>query len=118
MKRLKELRKEKKITQQEVADFLNIARVHYTNIENGKRGTGFETVVKLAQYFDVTTDYLLGNSDDPTPPNNDLIIPDILKDAKVAFYRGEFDELTQSEVDKLAEFAEFLKSKRDEDNKK
>lgn len=69
MKVLKELRIKKGITQQEVSDYLGLTRAAYTNIENGKRETDFSTLVKLAFIFDVSTDYLLGNSDDPTPPN-------------------------------------------------
>ena len=44
----------------------------------------------------------------------DLIIPDELKNVRVAFHRGEFDDLTQDEVDKLAEFAKFIKTQRDD----
>ena len=65
--RLKELRKERGKTQQEIADMLNISRVQYTNIENGIRETSFGTLKKLAGYFSVTCDYLLSLSDIPNP---------------------------------------------------
>lgn len=68
MLRLKELRKKKRFTQQEVADKLNIARASYTNIENGRRDPDTKTLVKLANYFGVTVDYLLGLTDTPLSP--------------------------------------------------
>ena len=65
MLRLKQLRQERGITQKEVADMLNLTRVAYTNIENGKRETSFASLIKLANFFMVTTDYLLGRTDIP-----------------------------------------------------
>lgn len=67
MLRLKELRKKRNATQQEVADMLNITRAAYSNIENGKRDPDTETIVRLAQFFNVSTDYLLGLTDNPAP---------------------------------------------------
>lgn len=59
MTRLKELRKAKNLTQAEVADFLGITRAAYTNIENGKREPDNSTLVRLSEYFNTSTDYLL-----------------------------------------------------------
>lgn len=59
--RLKELRKLKKATQDDVAKYLGISRPAYTAYEAGKREPDDETKIKLANYFGVSTDYLLGN---------------------------------------------------------
>ena len=69
--RLKELRKQRGVTQQEIANALNLTRGAYTNIENGSRETNFKVLSKLADYFNVTTDYLLGKSNVPNPFNNE-----------------------------------------------
>ncbi|HIY57283.1 MAG TPA: helix-turn-helix transcriptional regulator [Candidatus Tetragenococcus pullicola] len=61
--RIKELRKEKKYTQQEVADKLGITRPAYTAYETGKRKPDFDTLKVLASLFEVSTDYLLGKID-------------------------------------------------------
>ena len=61
--RLRELRKEKGITQQEMANFLKIKHRSYQNYEGGDRRPDYEGLVALADYFGVTTDYLLGRSD-------------------------------------------------------
>ncbi|MGM8212593.1 helix-turn-helix domain-containing protein [Virgibacillus sp. W0430] len=64
-KRLKKLRKDKKLTQQDMADYLGVSRQGYAKYENGQSESDHETVKKLATFFDVTTDYLLGHSDQP-----------------------------------------------------
>ena len=57
--RLKELRKEKGLTQQKVADSLNISQPNYRRWESGERSPSGETLIMLADYFNVSTDYLL-----------------------------------------------------------
>ncbi len=61
--RLKEIRKERNFTQKNVADHLGIAERAYQNYEYGKREPNLETLIKLANYFDVTLDFLSGRSD-------------------------------------------------------
>lgn len=63
--RLKESRKRKRLTQKEVAEYLQIAPHSYQNYEIGERRPSFECLVAIADYFDVTTDYLLGRTDAP-----------------------------------------------------
>ncbi|MCX7746594.1 MAG: helix-turn-helix domain-containing protein [Clostridia bacterium] len=58
--KLKELRKEKKITQKDVYDFLKIDQTTYSKYENNKNEPDLDTVKKLADFFNVSTDYLLG----------------------------------------------------------
>ncbi|OXS69873.1 helix-turn-helix domain-containing protein [Priestia filamentosa] len=57
--RLTSLRKKRNVTQQRVADFLGITRPAYTAYEQGKRQPDYETLQKIAKYFDVSIDYLL-----------------------------------------------------------
>lgn len=66
MLRLKELRERTQYTQKDVADFISITRAAYTNIENGKREPDFETLCKLAEFYNTTTDYILERSDNPS----------------------------------------------------
>ena len=58
--RLKPLRKEKKKTQVEMAELLGISDRHYQKIEYGQINIPATTLIALADYFRVTTDYLLG----------------------------------------------------------
>ena len=59
--KLKILRKKKGLTQQEVAELLNVERVAYTKWENGKNKPNYEKLSMLACIFDVSLDYLLGD---------------------------------------------------------
>ncbi len=68
IKRLRDLREDGDLTQQTVADILNMHRSVYRRYESGQRETPAWVVVKLADYYHVSTDYLLGRTDDPTPP--------------------------------------------------
>lgn len=61
------LRKAKKVSQSEVANFINLTVAAYQNYENGRREAGYETIVKLADFYGVTTDYLLGREPLPDP---------------------------------------------------
>ena len=61
--RLKELRTEKGMTQKELADALGINSVTYLHYEKSQREPPLSLLVEMAEYFDVTTDYLLGKTD-------------------------------------------------------
>lgn len=61
--RLKELRKEKGITQKKMAEFIGCTETHYQQIEYGNINIPSLMLVKLADFFEVTTDYMLGRSD-------------------------------------------------------
>lgn len=62
--RLKELRKEKKLLQKDMADMLGLTDRHYQRMEYGKVNVPSLTLCFLADYFGVTTDYLLGRTDE------------------------------------------------------
>ena len=61
--RLRELRKEKKLKQRELAALLGVTEVHYRRVEAGKINIPTLTLCTLADYYGVTTDYLLGRSE-------------------------------------------------------
>jgi len=63
--RLKDLRKSKGISQEQVAHDLGLSLRGYQNYEYGQREPNIEMILKLAEYYNVTTDYLLEK--DPTP---------------------------------------------------
>lgn len=62
-KRLKELRKEKKETQTQVAQAIGVAMRHYQRIEADDGLPGLEIFVALADHFGVSLDYLAGRSE-------------------------------------------------------
>lgn len=58
--RIKLLRKEKKLTQQNLADFLEVRRSTYGEYERGKIMPPYDKIQRLADYFNVSVDYLMG----------------------------------------------------------
>lgn len=61
--RLKFLRSRKGITQQELADAVGVSRTAIAGYERLNKQPSFDLLIKMAEYFKVTTDYLLGKSD-------------------------------------------------------
>lgn len=59
-KRLKELRTERKLTQQQLASQIGLATSAISSYESGNRYPSYEVLIKYSKIFHVTTDYLLG----------------------------------------------------------
>lgn len=64
--RVYEMRKKLGLKQSELGERVGLTHKAISTIESGKRGTSFEKLVELAYVFQVSTDYLLGITDDPT----------------------------------------------------
>lgn len=65
MKRLKELRKAKKISQLKLALDLNMNQNSISRYETGEHQADYKTLIAFADYFDVSVDYLLERTDNP-----------------------------------------------------
>lgn len=63
--RLRRLRQERKLTQAELGKIINVSKVSISGYETGERIPDTDNLKRLADYFGVTTDYLLGRSNDP-----------------------------------------------------
>ncbi|MBO5373963.1 MAG: helix-turn-helix transcriptional regulator [Clostridia bacterium] len=63
--RLKELRKSKGISQQRLAIELNTTQNTISRYETGERQADYSMLIAIANYFDVSIDYLLGRTDNP-----------------------------------------------------
>lgn len=61
--RLKELRQEKSLSQTQLAEALRVSQRSISSWETGFRQPDFATLEKIAKYFDVSADYLLGLAD-------------------------------------------------------
>ena len=64
-KRIKQLREGRKITQLDLANKVGVSHVSISGYENGNRVPDFENLMKLANFFGVTTDFLLGRTNLP-----------------------------------------------------
>lgn len=63
-KNIRNLREDNDKTQQEIADYLNIKQTTYSKYELGKINIPIEVFIKLADYYDVSLDYLVDRSKD------------------------------------------------------
>ena len=63
--RLRELRKNKKMSQVRLAIELNMTQNSISRYETGERQADYATLIKFADYFDVSVDYLLERTDNP-----------------------------------------------------
>jgi len=61
--RIRELREEKELTQKQLGKEMGVALNTISNWERGTREPDIATIIKLAEFFEVTTDYLLGVTD-------------------------------------------------------
>ena len=58
--RLRDLREDHDLSQQEVADFLGMKQPQYSRYERGLRDLPTDVLIRLAQFYGTTTDYILG----------------------------------------------------------
>ena len=62
---IRALREDRDLSQQQIAKYLQISRGSYTNYEIGARGIPTEVLIKLADYYNVSIDYLVGRTKNP-----------------------------------------------------
>ena len=63
--RLRDLREDMDLTQDQLVEILKMHKTTYTNYEQGKREPPFELIIKLAKFYNVSTDYIAGLTDNP-----------------------------------------------------
>lgn len=68
-RRIADLRIDKDYTQKEIASILNVHPEVYRRYEKGIREIPIWALIKLAEYYQTSTDYILGLTDDPTRPH-------------------------------------------------
>ena len=116
MNRLKLLREERGLFQKDIATLLSVSIPAVNQYESGKRDMSTETVVKLAEYFGVSTDYLLGKSDIRNPEKAQ---EDPLGLAKIGFSMKDYNPPTDKQREQLAELIKVvLKDNKKEDKEK
>lgn len=102
MNRLRFLRSEKGESLEKIAKYLNVTVQTISNYETEKRDMTPNTILKLAEYFNVSTDYLLGKSDvrNPEQIDSDKI--------NIGLSKKDYDLPTKEQQDKIEEFARFV----------
>lgn len=115
--RLKELRKENNMTQSDLGKILGVGKTTISMYENGNSTPNDEIKLKIAEYFNISLDYLLGKSDIKNYTNLDTPINKINKLVKqnkintlAAHFEGE--EFTEDDLEDIENFIRYVISKK------
>lgn len=65
--RIRDLREDRDLTQQDLADYLRCTQVSYSHYERGARDIPTDVLCRLADFYQTSTDYLLGRTDERKP---------------------------------------------------
>lgn len=100
--RIRQLRIEKELTQTQLSDIFHIAKSTLSQYENNIRTPNDDIKIKLANYFNVSLDYLLGKTNIKNYES---------KETTVALHTDDYDELPQEAKDEINNFIEYVKQK-------
>lgn len=112
MNRIKQLRIENELLQSDLAQMLNVGQGTISNWENGRTEPDQDSLKTIAQHFDVSIDYILGNSDikkEPTPKKWDSLT-DVQK--TVIAQMSKLPEAQQEEVLRQVEYQLWLQERK------
>lgn len=117
--KIKQLRENREITQKEISNALDINVSVYNKIELGIRPLREEELTAIADFFNVSIDYLTGRTNNPTTPSNNL------KEAGqniISHFRLNTNDLSSDDIEELEkeliDFQEFLIKRAKERKKK
>lgn len=104
-KRLKTLREKKDMLQKDLAEILDVSSGAIGMYENGKRTPDYEILKKIADYFEVSVDYLLGRTDIKTSTNIET----------KAYHNLDVGGLSEEAIQQIEDYIEFVKQKYNPD---
>lgn len=111
-KRLVKLRKDNHKTQEEIAKVIGVSRPAYTAYERGNRTPDYEILMKLADYYNVTIDYLLGHSDQPHLTEEEAF-EEFIKDPSLKRWYKELPKSGEEDLRRLKRIWEAFKEDED-----
>lgn len=105
-KKIKELREIKQITQEELAKYLGVAPQTVYKYEKEINEPDLKTTSKIAEYFNVTTDYLLGRTDSTDTLNESMQIAASMKDGL------DISDMDDDEKKFINDFIKMVRNKK------
>ena len=103
---LAKLRKEQGVLQKDIAAYLGVTVATISNYEKGVHSPDYETLVKLADYFNVSTDYLLQRTDYKAGIN--ILNKQLVTDYTVSDLLNTLMQLDQHSMESLLDYYELL----------
>ena len=113
MNRLRFLRTENGESLEKIAKYLNVTIQTISNYETEKRDMTPDTILKLSNYFNVSTDYLLGKSDIRNPEKQE----DPLGLAQIGFSMKDYTPPTKTQKEQIKSLIEVIMKDNKKDNK-
>lgn len=98
------------LNQVEFAKIFNVTKQTVSNWENGNRNPDSSTLSKLADYFGVTVDYLLGRTNERNL-NKEVKLSEEITTISAHRINGDLDNLPDEAIEKINDYIEFIKSK-------
>lgn len=111
--RIKALREELGLKQEDLANKMLVSPSAIGMYETNKREPNNELILKLAQFFNVSTDYLLGKTDIRNPGKQ---IDDVLNEAMIGMSKEEYEALSETQKKQIRDFALFVKKQNEKEN--
>ncbi|WP_342471601.1 helix-turn-helix transcriptional regulator [Metasolibacillus sp. FSL H7-0170] len=114
-KRLKALRTGKKISQKEFGRIFGLAESTIGMYERDERRPDFELLNKFADYFEISTDYLLGRTDSPSLTQQDkdeMEFQAFVNDPELGVWYKELPQSDEEELRKLRTIWEMIKAEK------
>lgn len=109
---IKEMREQKNITQDELAEALNITRQAISRYENGDRGINQNLLFKMADYFNVTiNDFFPPTKKNEQDIETKIEYTEYMQKISNNLVENLFNSLSKEQQNKVIEYMEFLKSK-------
>ena len=111
-KRIKELRKERNLTQEELGKLINVTKVSICCYEKGTRLPSLETLIDLSQVFGVSVDYLLGNDYSVIAEDNEEYRTNVSKEEIILIREiKKYTDLHKKAIDNPKRFVELVYKK-------
>ena len=107
--RIRDLRKEAKLNQDEFAEIIGISRSTLGDIELDKRSISSATALEIAKYFNVSVDFVLAKTDNPKVINYDLKVLGLTQESADKLYSGQVDAGVLNLLIEHEKFGEFLR---------
>ena len=107
--RLKELRQQKGLTQADLANLLELGATAISNYEANRNEPAYDKLIQLADYFDVSCDYLLGKSDNFLPVRGEVIDRDMIEIFNL------YQQMDLASINELKHYSRYLVYRQNED---
>lgn len=105
--KIKQLLKEQKKSQKDLTDYLGLKKSTFTSWNAGLNTSYNKYIGKIAEFLDVTSDYLLGKTDERKPINHDITADDI----KFALFGGDSEFISDESYEDVLAFAKIIVEK-------